>query len=94
MRVPARAGAHVDEHVADLEHLLAVLVAQLVRRLGAHHAQDVALARLDDEALGEHHVPPPAPERQELDEAVLADRLDHEAHLVEVPGQHDAGPVA
>src|SRR5262249_11753606 len=36
----------------------------------------------------EHDVAPPSAERKELDEAVLGDRLHHEAHLVEMAGEH------
>jgi hypothetical protein len=91
--VPVARRADVEVHVLDLEHLLAVLVAQLVRRLAADHTQHVAASRLDDEALTQHDVAPPAAERQEADEALLAHVAHHEADLVEVTGQHDARPL-
>ncbi len=81
-------GADVDVHILLLDHLLALFSRQQVRRLGADDANHIALAGLDDHALPEQHLVEPAAQRQELDEAILGDVLDHEADLVHVPGEH------
>ena len=83
----------VDEHVLELEDLPPLLFLKLVRRLGPHDADDVAALRADLHLLGEEDVAPPAAHGEELDESLGRDPLHHEADLVHVPGDHDAGLV-
>ena len=80
---------NVDEHVALLDHLLALFSGKDVRRLGAEYAGEVALAGADSDALGKHDLFPPATERLELEKAFVGDERNHEADFVKVTGdQH------
>ncbi len=84
-------GADVDVHVLFLDHLAALVGREQVGGLGPDDADDVAPVGLDDDALGEEGLIPPAAELEELEEAVVVDVGDDEADLVHVAGEHDAG---
>jgi hypothetical protein len=86
--------AEVDVHVLLFDHLVALVGRQQVGRLGADDAQYVPLVGLDQHALAEQHLVPPAAEGQELDEAVVGNVGGDEADLVHVAGEHDLRPVA
>ncbi len=65
-----------------------------VRRRAADHAGRSPLRGLDGDRVAQHHLVEPAAERGEPDEALVGDVLDHEADLVHVGRQHDAGRFA
>ena len=83
-RLVAVLRADVDVQVAQLGHLLALLVAQQVDRLLAHHARHDAAARGDLDALADEDHRVPAADAAEPEEAVVVDVADDQADLVDV----------
>src|SRR4051794_39522706 len=81
----------VDEHVALVHHLLALVGCEDVRRLRAEHAYDIALMRAYGDPLGEHDLLPPAAHSLEPQVAVIIYHRDHEANFVHVPGDQYPG---
>ena len=92
-RVLAVLRADVDVEVAQLRDLLALLVAQQVDRLLAHHAGDHAAARGDLHALADEDHRVPAADAGEPQEAVVVDVVDDQADLVDVADDGEQRPV-
>src|SRR2546421_2761948 len=60
-----------------------------MRRLRADHTKNSALARIYLDALGKHHLIPPATEGLKLEESFICDAGDHETDLVHMSRQHN-----
>jgi hypothetical protein len=71
--------------VADLGHLLAVLLAQQVDRLLADHAQHAPPTRVHRHALADEDLRIPAADGPEPQVAVIVDVGHDQADLVDVP---------
>ena len=61
-----------------------------MRRLGAYHSHHITFGSLDNHAMSKHDLVKPATQRDELDETLFGDLLDHEADFIHVPGKHNA----
>ncbi len=85
---------HIDKHILDLDLLLALLLFQHVRRFRAENAHDRAVFAVQDHPLRVEHRPEPSPDRDDPDEPLLIDILDHQPYLVHVGGKHDREPIA
>ena len=77
-------GADVDVQVAQLGHLLALLLLEQVDRLAARHARHDAVARDELDALADEDLRVPAADAHEAQEAVVVDVRDDQADLVDV----------
>ena len=86
-----RAGPDVDVHLPLLYQLAALVLGQQMGRFRADNADHISTVRLDDHALRQHHLIPPATKGNELDEAFLGDVAHHEANLVHVRGHQHTG---
>ena len=65
-----------------------------MHRLAADDAGDRAVFRVQDHPLAHQHLRIPAADGGEVEESVIVDVDDHQADLVDMPGQHDPrGPV-
>ena len=83
-RLVAVLGADVDVQVAQLGHLLALLLLEQVDRLAPGHAGDDAVARHELDALADEDLRVPAADAHEAQEAVVVDVRDDQADLVDV----------
>ena len=84
-------GADVDVHLAQLDHLLALLLLEQVDRLAPDHALDSALAPLDQDPLSDEDLRVPAPDRGEVGKPLLVDMGDHQTDLVDVADNREQG---
>jgi hypothetical protein len=78
-------------HVAQLDHLLALLVALQVDRLASDDPGDRPRARVHDEALADQHLRVPASHRAKPQKAVVVDVGDDQPDLVDV-AHHEQAP--
>ena len=91
--IVAVARSDVDVQVADLGHLLALLLAQQVNRLLAHRAGHVALARPDHDPLADEDLSIPASDGAKPQEPVVVDVGEDQPDLVDVPHDGQARAV-
>ncbi len=92
-RLVAVGGADVDVQVAQLGHLLALLLLEQVDRLLADDAVHDAVARGDLDALADEDDRVPAADAAEPEEAVVVDVVDDQADLVDVADHGEQRPV-
>jgi hypothetical protein len=85
--------ADVDVQVAQLRHLLALLVAQQVDRLLADHAGHDAVARGHLDALADQDHGIPAADTPEPQEAVVVDVVDDQPDLVDMADHGQQRPA-
>src|SRR5665213_3906269 len=83
--IGAVAGADIDMQVADLRHLLAVLIAQQMDRLLAHHTRHRTLSRVQRHPLTHEDLRVPTADRPEPQIALIVDVRDDQPDLVDVP---------
>lgn len=83
--------SNVDEHRFDRNGAVPLGGWEKMNRLTADDAGDFFAVTIQDlDALAEYDLIPPSSDRDELDEAVWSDVLNHEADLIHVAGDEDA----